>query len=263
MSTRLHALCCLAIVCLASAGVHAADPEEAGRFARAIMKHVNAARFDCPQELLDRYPERSVLCGSLPSDFSRFKSSWEFNMRRQNLPGPVRPESSWVKRGGIYVRDYKVAGADVTILFNDEKNRLAIAHAVLDAGETDLARASEDSANGDAQKLKPRMAGFGGVTNPRLIQDSRVEPIYPEQPHADGVEGSVILEVVVRTDGTVGDMSVLRCRPEGAGFEEAAMAAVKQWRYEAGQYKGEPVDVTYPVYLEFTLASAVTAPVPE
>ncbi|MHC4992882.1 MAG: energy transducer TonB, partial [Planctomycetota bacterium] len=92
-----------------------------------------------------------------------------------------------------------------------------------------------------------------GVSPPRLIPESRVQPIYPELARVTRVEGNVILQAVVRSDGTVGEIRVLRCNRPNLGFEEAAIEAVRQWRYEPARQHGRPVDVYFTVYVEFRL----------
>ena len=94
-------------------------------------------------------------------------------------------------------------------------------------------------------------AGVGGVTNPELITSSKVQPTYPKIARKGKVSGQVILQVVVRKDGTVGDIQVMRSPGSKFGFDEAAIAAVKQWRYEPALDKGEPVDVYFTVAVDF------------
>lgn len=99
----------------------------------------------------------------------------------------------------------------------------------------------------------PVRAGFGGVTYPVLIEGSRVIPVYPELARLARVETTLILEAVIRKDGTVGELKVLRSPAPGLGFEEAAVAAVRQWRYKPGVQDGRPVDVYFTVVVEFDI----------
>jgi len=107
---------------------------------------------------------------------------------------------------------------------------------------------------GDGGMLdQPLYAGIGGVTNPELITSSKKEPTYPESARKEKVSGQVILQVVVRKDGTVGDIQVLRSPGSKFGFDEAAIAAVKQWRYKPGLQNGKPVDVYFTIVVDFVL----------
>ena len=51
----------------------------------------------------------------------------------------------------------------------------------------------------------------------------------------------MVLEIVVRRDGSVGDVKILRRL--GSGLDERAVQAVRQWRFSPARMKGTPVDV--------------------
>jgi protein TonB len=99
----------------------------------------------------------------------------------------------------------------------------------------------------------PVRAGFGGVTYPVLIESTKVLPKYPELARKAKVTGNVILEAVIRKDGTVGGVKVLRSPGANLGFEEAAIEAVTQWRYKPGVQNGRPVDVYFTIVVDFVL----------
>ena len=88
-----------------------------------------------------------------------------------------------------------------------------------------------------------------GIEPPRLLHEVKAQ--YTEDARRRGITGDVLLEVVVRRDGSVGDVRVLQGL--GYGLEERAITAVRQWRFAAGQRKGAPVDVLVEVAVEFTL----------
>ena len=88
-----------------------------------------------------------------------------------------------------------------------------------------------------------------GVTPPTLVRE--VKPDYTEEARRRAVRGEVVMEIVVRRDGTVGDVRVLQGL--GYGLDERAVAAVKQWKFNAGTRKGTPVDVMVEVAMEFKL----------
>jgi len=99
----------------------------------------------------------------------------------------------------------------------------------------------------------PLLAGLGDVSNPVLIQETKLEPEYPELARVARLEGNVILQAVIRTDGSVAQIEVLRSNRPNMGFEESAIAAVQHWRYEPAQQNGRPVEVYFTVIVEFTL----------
>jgi protein TonB len=99
----------------------------------------------------------------------------------------------------------------------------------------------------------PLLAGVGDVTNPVLIPETRIEPVYPELARVARLEGNVILQAIIGADGSVQDIEVLRCNRPNMGFEEAAIEAVQQWRYKPALQNGRPVEVYFTVFVEFKL----------
>ena len=61
------------------------------------------------------------------------------------------------------------------------------------------------------------------------------------------VEGRVIVQAVILMDGSVGDVEVLSSQPSDMGFEQAAIDAVRQWRFEPATQAGRPVDVFHTI----------------
>ncbi|MBI4485247.1 MAG: energy transducer TonB, partial [Acidobacteria bacterium] len=61
----------------------------------------------------------------------------------------------------------------------------------------------------------------------------------------------VLLEIVVRRDGTVGDVKLVKAL--GAGLDQRAVQAVRQWRFAPARRLGTPVDVIVEVSVEFKL----------
>lgn len=88
-----------------------------------------------------------------------------------------------------------------------------------------------------------------GIEPPRVLHE--VKPAYTEQARRAGLEGEVVLEIVVRRDGTVSDVRVLRRL--GSGLDEEAVRAVRQWRFAPAERFGDAVDVVVEVAMEFRL----------
>jgi TonB family protein len=88
-----------------------------------------------------------------------------------------------------------------------------------------------------------------GIEPPRLLRE--VKPGYTEDARRSGLEGEVLLEIVVVRDGGVGDVRVVRRL--GSGLDQRAIEAVKQWRFDPARRQGVPVDVIVEVSVEFKL----------
>lgn len=94
----------------------------------------------------------------------------------------------------------------------------------------------------------PYRAG-AGIEAPTLLRE--VKANYTDEARRKGIQGEVILEIVVRRDGSVGDVRVLRGLR--AGLEREAIDAVRQWRFGPARRHGVPVDVIVEVSVAFKL----------
>jgi len=83
---------------------------------------------------------------------------------------------------------------------------------------------------------------------PRKVVD--VRPVYPDLARSARVEGTVILEAVLDTSGRVTQLRVVRSVPL---LDQAALDAVRQWRYSPSVYGGRPVSVLMTVTILFKL----------
>jgi TonB family protein len=88
----------------------------------------------------------------------------------------------------------------------------------------------------------------GNIKPPTKVID--VKPVYPEVAQTARVQGVVICEVLVRPDGTVADVRVLRSIPL---LDQAAFDAVRQWVFTPTLLNGNAVPVIMTVTVNFTL----------
>jgi len=89
------------------------------------------------------------------------------------------------------------------------------------------------------------------VTVPRVLRE--VRPQYTSDAMRAKVQGTVLLECVVRPDGSVGDVQILRSLDGVFGLDQEAIKAARQWRFAPGTRLGEPVPVLVTIELTFTL----------
>ncbi len=88
-----------------------------------------------------------------------------------------------------------------------------------------------------------------GIEAPRLLREVRAD--YTEEARQRGLAGDVVLEIIVRRDGSVGDVKILQGL--GLGLNDRAVQAVRQWRFAPARRQGVPVDVIVEVAVEFKL----------
>jgi protein TonB len=82
-----------------------------------------------------------------------------------------------------------------------------------------------------------------------LLHD--VAPTYPPEAGRARIEGTVVLLAVIGKDGSVQNVRVETGLPILA---QAAIDAVKQWRYRPYLLNGEPVEVDSQIIINFTLS---------
>jgi protein TonB len=86
------------------------------------------------------------------------------------------------------------------------------------------------------------------VKAPRLL--FRVEPAYPVLARQAKLEGNVVIDAVIDEHGNVVSMRVLSGSPL---LIQAAMDALRQWKYEPTAVNGQPVPVQLTVTISFRL----------
>jgi TonB family protein len=90
----------------------------------------------------------------------------------------------------------------------------------------------------------------GNVQAAKLLR--RVDPVYPADLQAQGVEGTVVLQAVISKDGTPQSLTLLNTGVNQE-FVSAAMAAFSQWRFQPTQLNGEPAEALATNQFDFQL----------
>ena len=88
-----------------------------------------------------------------------------------------------------------------------------------------------------------------GTTWPEVLRDSK--PKYTRAAMDAKIQGTVELIVVVKTDGSVGDVVITKSLEPG--LDQAAVDAAKQWKFRPGLRDGKPVLVRAGLVIEFRL----------
>ena len=90
-----------------------------------------------------------------------------------------------------------------------------------------------------------------GVVSPEVLHEEK--PQYTSGAMRAKVQGIVEVEAVVMTDGTVGQVQIVRSLDDRFGLDDKAIEAVKRWRFRPGTRQGKPVAVLVNIELTFTL----------
>jgi TonB family protein len=82
-----------------------------------------------------------------------------------------------------------------------------------------------------------------------------VRPIYPDSARGDGTEGTVTIAAVIGKDGTLLSPNAINADLADARLAQAALDAVRQWRYRPALLDGEPVEVVTQIAVVFALTN--------
>jgi periplasmic protein TonB len=93
-----------------------------------------------------------------------------------------------------------------------------------------------------------RIKQGGSVTAASIVTQTR--PVYPPLARQARIQGSVVLHAIIDKDGNVSELQVVSGHPL---LVQAALDAVKQWRYRPTLLNGEPVEVDTTITVTFTM----------
>src|SRR6267143_2067377 len=94
-----------------------------------------------------------------------------------------------------------------------------------------------------------RVRVSSGVSSGLLVRKG--QPVYPPLARQARIQGRVLLQAVISKDGSIENLRLINGHPM---LTQAAMDAVKQWKYKPYLLNGEPVEVETQVEVNFTLS---------
>lgn len=113
------------------------------------------------------------------------------------------------------------------------------------------------AANGSAdhtqeqQQVPPKKVRIGGNIAQKNLE-TKVNPRYPPSAKAAGIQGTVVLDATITTEGVPVDLRVVSSPSND--LTQASIDAVRQWRYRPTLLNGEPVEVETTININFTLS---------
>ena len=113
----------------------------------------------------------------------------------------------------------------------------------------------EGRGSGDPPEPTPRAVTGGPAYDERPRVLRQVEPAYPPLAKLAGIEGLVVLSVLIDEEGKLQEVQVIKSLGN-TGCDEAAVTAVKQWIFSPATRQGKPViaRVTLPVLFNLKTA---------
>jgi len=120
---------------------------------------------------------------------------------------------------------------------------------------------------GDTPGVPADVIGKGAGGLPRIseavmrgLRTQKIDPVYPSTALQAGIQGFVLLNVRIDKDGNVADVTLVGGHPL---LVQAAIDAVKQWKYQPFLLNGAPADVETTVRLRFDLSGGGNVIEPE
>jgi len=163
-----------------------------------------------------------------------------------NKPEPIKPHPDSSSHSG----PAGPARQTEVVLISDNQNRLNWGRAKI--GTTDATQVKAGDPNIGRRDAIPDLGATGGgsdvklevkriiSTNSEAQIISRVEPIYPRIAVASGVQGAVKLHAIISRSGKIESLELISGPPL---LVQAALDAVRQWRYRPYYLNGEAVEV--------------------
>lgn len=121
-----------------------------------------------------------------------------------------------------------------------EPTKAPIAEDSTDTGPATVQTAPEIQDTPVPPVTLPSVVSSGELDSPPKIL-KMVKPIYPPLAKRAGREGFVRVRFLINRNGSVSKVKVLLAKPQGLGFEAAATAAIKQWKFAIPRMNGRPV----------------------
>jgi TonB family protein len=143
-----------------------------------------------------------------------------------------------------------MAGADVAA--KDARGRTALDWAEAE-GRTYLSQIIRIASRPSATKVtiaeKPVDAGMGPLVPPRVLKET--PPLYTKSAFDRGIEGRVVLKVIIRKDGSIGPVRVDQSLDKE--LDEAASEAIRLWQFNPATVNGEPINALANIEVDFII----------
>jgi len=209
-----------------------------------LMTRVGVEPADCPPEVVAESRYSILFCGNL----KKANREWVDEVRKiaDALLLGSDPASQWAMAGdweereGWSRRHYFAHDAVVTVGVRRKPGFVFLHYPWQFPDCLEELPLPSGSAG---ERVAPRVAGEGPGP----------EPVYPELARVARLEAAVFLQGLITREGFVEGLCVQHVTRPGMGFEEAALEAVRHWRYEPATVGGEPVAVRYSITVEFKL----------
>jgi len=206
-----------------------------------IIEGLEAKRRPCPERLeISGYTE-SAVCADVDSDVKQFRKLLRKTLRKGDPSLNALIEERKSQDGTLWAAKLLVNGAFMWDLYLETPTGLIVLASppscVPTTGDVPFILADERS---DLDSIP--------------LATHREPAQYPARSRTERRGGIVVLDALIGEDGSISGTCTVYASPPGYGFEEAARAAVQQWKYEPAQKDGKPVAVITRVVTTFSFS---------
>jgi len=210
-----------------------------------LMSRAGAVPVECPRDVLAGSRYSILFCGSLKrrgaASVAEVRGAADALVLGSG-PGPFRGAvTDWEKYRGWFQRAYYSHDAIVTVGVRRNPEIVFLQYPW---------QFPDCLANPPLPRESVRES-----TAPRIIEESRrgVRPRYPAIARVARIEAAVFLQGRISKEGDLVDLCVQHVTRPDFGFEQAALEAVRQWRYEPATVDGEPIELKFSITVDFAL----------
>ena len=236
-----------AVLGLAAASSPAlADLEAARGFARGMAQELQLEPAECPQKVIKNDRGEEHVCGRTDLAFRKFAEVWDAAAPRQGIRG-IKQFGRWradYNRHGQQ-QAYEIQGTPLDVIYVTKGKTVVISYSDYSWNAWPCPETRDFEADGLRSAEDGEVRGFERIAG---------EPAeYPELARVARQQASLRLEAIIDEQGQVSDVCVREMHNRDVGFEEAAVRAVKDWRYTPGTVNGEPTRIFLEVTVDFKL----------
>ena len=212
---------------LALATVPATATEDAAAaFVKAAIANLQVQQVPCKKAIEGSGDGSVFTCAKTNNDFEAFRDAWDRTLKIPAISAtPLRPVSEWVTQVGGKMRWYEMADKWIVVTYDPAQRSVTLSYSKDQPGVLPLTRGM----------VPPRR-----IVREDMATEERRSARVGIRPEASGV---VVLSAVIRKDGKVDNVAILGCLPRHQGLEQAALNAVRGWRYEPATRDGAAVNV--------------------
>jgi len=203
------------------------------------LQLVSGVKAVYPPQAREKQLQGRVVLKLLISETGDVESTEAVSGNEVLVPAAMDAAKKWKFKP--YIRNGKAVKVSTKIPFD-----FAFQGNVVDDPQSKTIDPSLPQAGSSEQTGPSRVRVSQGVSQGQLVH--HVNPVYPSAAKTNHIQGEVLLQAIIGKSGRVENLSVVRGHPVLA---EAAMDAVKQWRYKPYLLKGEPVEVETTIRITF------------